>query len=382
MLDNFLAEKFIEKAKELTEYNVNIMDEKGKIIASKDPDRIGSFHEVAYWIIHGEEEIIEVPEENNEYLGVKNGVMMPIVHKGKRVGAIGLTGEPEQVRQIGKVMRFAIETMYDFEFQHAQSARRQNIKERFINSILYNEEADRERLLEDASSLGWDESRLRIPIYLSVGKEVDTGVVIRKLKESAYYNTLDILAVAREQKIILFKSFERDLQVLGQYREIISECIANCRNYLEQEGAAYQFCVGTFQSRFENYVNGYRHCLWMGKYTKEKGVQTDEKLVYFYDWVQPYMKEMVSLMEYRDIFGVYEELMDHKVKDNFIQVIESLHRNNYNFNASSKELYIHKNTLVFRYNKIREMLDVNPMQQVCDREFLEYLEYYIRNNRK
>lgn len=43
MLDNFLAEKFIKKAGESTEYNINIMDEKGVIIASKDAERIGNF---------------------------------------------------------------------------------------------------------------------------------------------------------------------------------------------------------------------------------------------------------------------------------------------------------------------------------------------------
>ena len=91
MLDNFLAEKFIKKAGESTEYNINIMDEKGVIIASKDAERIGNFHEVAYWIIHGDEEIIDVPD-GGKYLGVKPGVMLPIEHRGKRTGAIGVTG--------------------------------------------------------------------------------------------------------------------------------------------------------------------------------------------------------------------------------------------------------------------------------------------------
>lgn len=131
LLDNFLAEKFIEKAGESTEYNINIMDEKGTIIASKDTERIGDFHEVAYWIIQGEEEIIEVPD-GGKYLGVRPGVMLPIMQKGKRIGAIGVTGEPQKVRELGKVMRFAIETMYEFELQHQQSAQRKSIKERFI----------------------------------------------------------------------------------------------------------------------------------------------------------------------------------------------------------------------------------------------------------
>ena len=41
---------------------------------------------------------------------------------GKRTGAIGVTGEPDEVRDIAKVMKFAIETMYEFESQHELSA--------------------------------------------------------------------------------------------------------------------------------------------------------------------------------------------------------------------------------------------------------------------
>lgn len=36
-------------------------------------------------------------------------------------------------------------------------------------------------------------------------------------------------------------------------------------------------------------------------------------------------------------------------------------KNNYNIVASSKELYIHKNTLAFQFNKIRDRLDRNPI---------------------
>ena len=47
MLENSLAEKLIEQVTKYTSYNVNIMNEQGVIIASRNPERIGKFHEVA-----------------------------------------------------------------------------------------------------------------------------------------------------------------------------------------------------------------------------------------------------------------------------------------------------------------------------------------------
>ena len=59
MISKLLAEKFIEQVTEYTSYNVNIMDEDGVIIASRNSERVGQYHEIAYRIVHGEEDIVD-----------------------------------------------------------------------------------------------------------------------------------------------------------------------------------------------------------------------------------------------------------------------------------------------------------------------------------
>ena len=44
MFDVEIARKFIERLTAYTSYNVNIMNERGIIIASRNPERIGTFH--------------------------------------------------------------------------------------------------------------------------------------------------------------------------------------------------------------------------------------------------------------------------------------------------------------------------------------------------
>ncbi len=96
MIDTLLAKKFIERITQYTEYNVNIMDEKGIIIASKNTSRIGTFHEVALQIIQGEKDTIIVDNENTQF-GVKKGVNMAIYYKKRKEGVIGITGDPKEV---------------------------------------------------------------------------------------------------------------------------------------------------------------------------------------------------------------------------------------------------------------------------------------------
>ena len=69
-MDNVLAGKLIDRISNFTDYNVNIMDENGILVASRMKERIGSFHEVAFDIINGTEDIVMVDMDNPEN-GVK-----------------------------------------------------------------------------------------------------------------------------------------------------------------------------------------------------------------------------------------------------------------------------------------------------------------------
>lgn len=134
MLENSLAEKLIEQVTKYTSYNVNIMNEQGVIIASRNPERIGKFHEVAWQIVHGTTDIM-VTENDNEYPGVLSGINMVIEIEGKREGVVGVTGNPEEIRPIALIIKMAIETLIKYENQKMQAFRRQTRKDRFMEML-------------------------------------------------------------------------------------------------------------------------------------------------------------------------------------------------------------------------------------------------------
>ena len=70
MIEQELAAKFIERLSKYTEYNINIMDESGVIIASRNPGRVGTYHAVADRIIRGSEDMIVIHDEK-EFPGRK-----------------------------------------------------------------------------------------------------------------------------------------------------------------------------------------------------------------------------------------------------------------------------------------------------------------------
>ena len=63
---------------------------------------------------------------------------------------------------------------------------------------------------------------------------------------------------------------------------------------------------------------------------------------------------------------------------NYMETMGALIDKDYNLSKASTMLHIHKNTLVYRLDKIREALNMNPLLYNVDREFMECFYYYLK----
>lgn len=90
-----LASQIVDAIKSICEHDINFIKVDGTISASTDPSRIGSYHEAGKnAAISGETMIVH---EDNKLQGIKKGINMPIIHNGETIAVIGITGEPDEV---------------------------------------------------------------------------------------------------------------------------------------------------------------------------------------------------------------------------------------------------------------------------------------------
>ena len=134
MIEPELARRFIEQVTQYTEYNINIMNESGVIIASRDPKRVGTYHEVADRIIHGTQDMVVIRDERM-FPGVLPGINMAIMHDGHKEGVVGVTGDPDKIHDVALITRMAMEAMLKYEKQQEQIRLRRSRKEHFINLL-------------------------------------------------------------------------------------------------------------------------------------------------------------------------------------------------------------------------------------------------------
>lgn len=371
MIDKIFAEKFIEKILFSTEYNVNIMNEKGIIIASKDKSRVGEFHSIAYEMIQNNRDVGIA--EKNDIPGSHPGVNMLLRYQGKQIGVIGMTGEPREVEPILKVMKISMETSLEYERYKEQIQLHRNMKEQFLNWILYGEDTGKQEIYELARQLGYRSDVIRIPILIVCKQTTDMHKLLGEIKKSEFHTKEDISTITRENHIIIYKYFRADKILKGTYKYAIGEYLGYFLGFLLDSELECTFYVGTFQDSLPEYRKAYRQCLWM-----KENIEPESRGVYFYDYVEKYLESLIPYQELWSIYHVFAKLLDSRTQREYIEVIEKLQENNYNLSESSKKLYIHKNTLIFRLNKIRECFDMNPLQQQRDRVFLQHLCRYLK----
>lgn len=132
LLDASLAQSIVDRAMQILRTNVNVMDERGLIIASGERARIGSRHEGALLVL-AQGRAVEVDEALAQHLqDTRPGINLPLRADGRVVGVVGLSGAPEAVRQHAELVRMAAETMLEQAQWMRRLARDERLREEFV----------------------------------------------------------------------------------------------------------------------------------------------------------------------------------------------------------------------------------------------------------
>lgn len=376
-MDNVLAGTLIDRISNFTDYNVNIMDENGTIVASRMKERIGSFHEVAFEIVKGDEDMVLVEEDNPEN-GVRAGVNMAIyVHK-KKDGVVGVTGNPEQVLPIAKIIKMSVEVMMEYEKFKYDSMKKYSMREQLMQLIFYNDSYKREDLSKFFKALNLEEDVMRIPILLEIEQGQEHLSSIKTALDRGDFNSRQSLReTTREGFLFMFLALPGDSKnMLQDYKYLTGEYLSPALRYAREHRLSYNVYVGPIENDIMYYRQAYLDCIWMQKNLANKNEKG--KSYYFYDCIVQYIESMISFQDLNAVFQIMKREFGDKFVENFMETMEALIDKDYNLAKASAALHIHKNTLVYRLDKIRETLNMNPLIYNVDREFMECFYYYLK----
>lgn len=127
MLLEELAEDLVSATSGLLDGRIiNIMNPDGIIIASTQPERIGTFHKGARDAAVSGMPVSIRPDQIQEYSGAREGYNMPLRVGGNIIGVVGIYGEPSEIRYLAHLVEVYTEKYYQLEAlirpQYAQGA--------------------------------------------------------------------------------------------------------------------------------------------------------------------------------------------------------------------------------------------------------------------
>ena len=111
LLAEATARQIVQRAMGIISHSVNVMDSNGVIIASGNPQRLFQRHEGAVLAL-AENRVVEIDRATAEHLkGVRPGINLPFSFRNQRVGVIGISGEPAEVRAYAELVKMEAEMM-------------------------------------------------------------------------------------------------------------------------------------------------------------------------------------------------------------------------------------------------------------------------------
>ena len=157
-LTHEIVQPFVETLEEALPYAVTIVDLNGYIIGSSEPERLGRFHPSAYEILCDRKPMESLDLESGVYVNLPEGVRLgfgeKIIYEGECIGLIGLVGPPEELKQSIKTARLMLNLLLDRARDREELLLITADKNTFVFRLLRGKYASEEWAAERAHSYG------------------------------------------------------------------------------------------------------------------------------------------------------------------------------------------------------------------------------------
>lgn len=330
------AAKIIKEVSMILDYDINIMDENGAILASTDLSRIGMFHEGAFRIIRYHLSELSVYTDQ-QYQGCRKGINLPISLEDKIIGVIGITGEVAEVVKYGKVLKKMTEILVLDLFSYRQKSQKEQARLFLVNEWISTEPFDFTPSFRD------ELQHFQLP---ADGPYIAAVITPPSALENwTDFNNKDCICTQNgEIGIIIYHTAQK-----SPLLHFITQLVQN-------SGIQEYLCtIGSSQSDYTGVIHSYKQA------QKLRKVKSRKFGIFAYD-------DCIGELIYNDVSLEYKDLLCNQIlaeftekeKLEFAEFIRVYVRNNGSVTTMAKELFIHKNTVQYRINKILQKTGKDP----------------------
>ena len=335
-----IAQQIVDTVKDVCQQNINFIDASGMIIASTDPQRIHTFHEIGYRAA-ATATTIEVTEDDS-FLGTKKGINIPVLYQNRLVAVIGISGEVEEVRQYACLAQKITNIILRERELEALGTQKKNRLNYVIRGLVNNERLDKAYLDEALAENGLND------------KEVCRVVLVRL---NARYNPNNLFMIqtaitqtfAKMNLTFYRYSYPNEYIVIAQ-KERLSHQMTALEKLAKEYEEVLTIGVGSAVRITQSSLS--YQCAQMAVECQK----------------QPGMVTIYDTLDYELLLGnvsahnrdAYIQKVLKALTEEEIELLECYYEEEMSLKATSERLYIHKNSLQYKLNSIREQTGYDP----------------------
>ncbi|MDZ5473900.1 sugar diacid recognition domain-containing protein [Bacillus sp. 31A1R] len=372
-----IAQDIVDKTSEILQYPISITDNEGFIIGSTDKSRIGIFHKPSLEVIKRNTTVNCKSEIGSNVLP---GISVPLKFNNKVIGVLGIVGDPKEVEKYVQLVKNQVEMMCQEAFRKEMNELKEKMVEVFVHQIIhFKEYEENEHILQYSKLLDFDFSENRVCLLVDINdlshtissKHGDTelfGDFQLQYFQREVLSFLNLIFHETQGDIVSFLNIERFIVLKTlPYQQSYSALIESLEERLEKINTflsskyrvSATISVGDICSSNTGVSESYKNA----KKAMNVGVKTDsKKYIHVYnerDMMLRLLPKELTTDYQSKLFKVIHALIHHDNYDILAETFISYCKNNMKLSEASRNMYIHRNTIIYRLEKISEITSLN-----------------------
>ncbi|KGY14404.1 XRE family transcriptional regulator [Vibrio tubiashii] len=365
-LNTLIARQIVERATKIIQFPVNVMDENGQIIGSSDPSRLHRTHEGALLAIH-DNRIVEINKTvASTLVGVKEGINLPILHQESVIGVVGISGQPDEVRSYGELVKMAAELIVEQEALMAQIQWNKRHREELLLQLIQGSTLNENQLLSIAERLDLNLSQPRVAATVKVipkhGQPL-TQDHLQKLVHLLEYperdNIVGVVSVSMNEVVVL-----KPISLMkGTWSQ--EEERTRVKRLLKRVTKETDFSIQIAIGQYFPGVDGLSRSYETAKATMSQVKDSKQSILFYQDHKLAVLVGGLKQDHWRraQLTDPLHKLMLTDTKGALLKTLEVYFEQDCDLAQTCAVLHIHRNTLRYRLEKIEQFtsLKINDL---------------------
>lgn len=349
------ATEIVREINSVLPQKINLMNKRGIIIASTDPQRVGTFHGGAARIIR--ENLAEVRiYHGDEYEGARPGTNFLLCTHDEPIGVLGITGNYDDILPLAKVIKKMTELLVEEQELQYRHVRRESLRNRFLTEFL----------TDSGTSLNhaFYERGLRLGIDLRLPRRVLAAAFVSAVgnqdMDQSEAEDIVIQAVQQLEAESLACRMVSSLAILVRRQD--DGALRELAEKLQDEVAKRlpgQLVIGV-DSPAQDYL--YSHDAWLqAQKALQSCLRRGKTSLKFYDEInmEIFADELPDTAKLAYIHKIFAGYGPAEFRET-MEMLERLYENDGSITHTAAQLFIHKNTLQQHLRKVAARTGYDP----------------------